>query len=135
MITKDNYEEIRERIMEQNLIFEPLVAPNQKSQEAIDKAIERKRNSGSGVETNIESMIVLVSKSRDVTEDYTYYQLQADYEMEIRLEQSRAIPTYRAVGADIPPIELGEILGMHEDPYSFDKMFKKNDRQKDNLSK
>ena len=134
LITKDNYEEIRERIMEQNLIFEPIVAPNKKSQDAIDKAIARKRDMGSNIETNIESMIVLVSKSREVTEDYTYYQLQADYEMELRLEQSRAIPTYRAVGADIDDIQLGQILSMHEDPYSFDKMFKKNDRTKDKTS-
>ena len=89
---------------------------------------------GSNIETNIESMIVLVSKSREVTEDYTYYQLQADYEMELRLEQSRAIPTYRAVGADIDDIQLGQILSMHEDPYSFEKMFKKNDRTKDKES-
>lgn len=135
LITSDNYEEIREMIMEQNLIFDPIVAPNKKSQDAIDKAIEKKRSMNSTTETNIESMIVLVSKSREVTEDYTYYQLQADYEMELRLEQSRAIPVYRAVGADIPNIELGEVLGMHEDPYSFDKMFKKNDRSKDDLSK
>ena len=131
LITRDNYEEIRTMIMEQNLIFEPIVAPNKKSQDIIDKAIERKRSSGSNVETNIESMIILVSKSRPVTEDYTYYQLQADYEMVLRLEQSRAIPTYRAVGADIDPIELGAILSIHEDPYSFEKMFRKNDRSKD----
>lgn len=131
LITRDNYEEIRAIIMEQNLIFEPIVAPNKKSQDIIDKAIERKRSSGSNVETNIESMIILVSKSRPVTEDYTYYQLQADYEMVLRLEQSRAIPTYRAVGADIDPIELGAILSIHEDPYSFEKMFRKNDRSKD----
>ena len=131
LITRDNYEEIRAMIMEQNLIFEPIVAPNKKSQDIIDRAIERKRGSGSNVETNIESMIILVSKSRPVTEDYTYYQLQADYEMVLRLEQSRAIPTYRAVGADIDPIELGAILSIHEDPYSFEKMFRKNDRSKD----
>ncbi len=131
LITRYNYEEIRTVIMEQNLIFEPIVAPNQKSQDAIDKAIERKKNSGSNVETNLESMIILVSKSRPVTEDYTYYQLQADYEMVLRLEQSRAIPTYRAVGADIDPIELGAILSIHDDPYSFEKMFRKNDRAKD----
>lgn len=131
LITRDNYEEIRAMIMEQNLIFEPIIAPNKKSQDIIDKAIERKRGLGSNVETNIESMIILVSKSRPVTEDYTYYQLQADYEMVLRLEQSRAIPTYRAVGADIDPIELGAILSIHEDPYSFEKMFRRNDRSKD----
>ena len=135
LITRDNYDEIREMIMEQNLIFNPLVAPNQKSQDIIDRAIERKKKIGSDVETNIESMIVLVSKSRKITEDYTYYQLQADYEMELRLEQSRAIPVYRAVGADIKDIPLGEVLSMHEDPYSFEKMFSKNDRSKDDLSK
>lgn len=131
LITRDNYEEVREMLMEQNLIFEPIIAPNEKSQRIIDKAIEHKKNMGGGTEINMESMIILVSKSRPVTEDYTYYQLQADYEMVVRLEQSRAITTYRAVGADIEPIELGAILSIHEDPYSFDKMFKKNDRAKD----
>ena len=132
LITRDNYEEIRELIMEQNLIFEPIIAPNQKSQDLIDKAIKRLSNSGSNVETNIESMLVLVSRHRDIDDDsYTYYRLRADYEMELRLEQSRAIPTYRAVGADIPPIELGEVLSMHQDQYSKDKLFKRNDRAKD----
>ena len=135
IINKHNYPQIREMIMEQNLIFEPIVAADKKSQQAIDKAIERKKSIGSTTETNIESMIVLVSKGRKIDEDYTFYQLQADYEMELRLEQSRAIPVYRAVGADIEPIVLAEVLSMHEDPYSFEKMFKKNDRKKDDLSK
>ena len=92
----------------------------------------RLANSGSDVETNIESMLVLVSRHRDINGlDYTYYRLRADYEMELRLEQSRAIPTYRAVGADVPSIELGEVLSMHSDPYSKDKLFKRNDRVKD----
>jgi hypothetical protein len=132
LITRDNFDEIRELIMEQNLIYEPIVAPNQKSQDIIDKAIMRLANSGSDVETNIESMLVLVSRHRDINGlDYTYYRLRADYEMELRLEQSRAIPTYRAVGADVPSIELGEVLSMHSDPYSKDKLFKRNDRVKD----
>ena len=132
LITRDNFDEIRELIMEQNLIYEPIVAPNQKSQDIIDKAIMRLANSGSDVETNIESMIILVSRHRDINGlDYTYYRLRADYEMELRLEQSRAIPTYRAVGADVPNIELGEVLSMHSDPYSKDKLFKRNDRVKD----
>lgn len=132
LITRDNFDEIRELIMEQNLIYEPIVAPNQKSQDIIDKAIMRLANSGSDVETNIESMLVLVSRHRDINGlDYTYYRLRADYEMELRLEQSRAIPTYRAVGADVPSIELGEVLSMHSDPYSKDKLFKRNDRTKD----
>ena len=116
-------------------IFIDLQNQVKRQKEAIDKAIERKKNVGSTTETNIESMIVLVSKGRKIDEDYTFYQLQADYEMELRLEQSRAIPVYRAVGADIEPIVLAEVLSMHEGPYSFDKMFKKNDRQQDNLSK
>lgn len=132
LITKDNYAEVRELIMEQNLIHEPIIAPNAKSQELIDKAIARLSASSSDVETNIESMLVLVSRHRNIDSDnYTYYRLRADYEMELRLEQSRAIPTYRAVGADVPSIELGEVLGMHEDQYSKDKLFKRNDRSKD----
>ena len=103
LITRNNYEAIREMIMEQNLIFEPIIAADERSQKVIDKAIERKRNITSNTETN--------------------------------MEQSRAIPVYRAVGADIEPIIYAEVLSMHEDPYSFDKMFKKNDRKKDDLSK
>ena len=132
LITRENYAEVRELIMEQNLFYDPIIAPNAKSQELIDKAIARMAKSSSDIETNIESMLVLVSRHRDInSDDYTYYKLRADYEMELRLEQSRAIPTYRAVGADIPPIELGEVLGMHTNPYSKDKLFKRNDRSKD----
>ena len=56
LITSDNYEEIREMIMEQNLIFDPIVAPNKKSQDAIDKAIEKKRSMNSTTEINIEAV-------------------------------------------------------------------------------
>lgn len=132
LITSENYEEIREMIMEQNLIFEPLIAPNEASQKAIDMAIAKLSKNKTGIEINWESIFALLTRTRNINDEtYTYYQMRADYSMELRLEQSRAIPTYRAVGADVKHIELGEVLDIHDNPYSFDKVFKRNDRGND----
>ena len=132
-INKDNYDEIREVVMRQNLIFEPLVAPDEFSQKLIDDAIAILNKKGSP--SDLEAMICAVCNSKGVSasemENYTYYQLRADFEMSQRLDYSRAIHVYRAQGATVDPPNIAEALSIHENPYGREKLFKRSDRKDD----
>lgn len=77
-INEENFYEFREIVMNSNLLFEPRVAPNLKSQEYIDKEIKKRFGDE---ETSLESLVAFVSVSlggADISH-YTYYRLRADY--------------------------------------------------------
>ena len=124
IIDRNNYDEVRSIIMEQNLFFDPIVAKTAKSQEIIDKGIERLRDGVPPVD--IEAMIVVVSLRKNIDiDELTYYQLRADYEIITKIESNRAIPLYRVNGADIELYNLTEELSIHKNPYGADVLFRK----------
>lgn len=126
IIDKNNYEEVRKVIMEQNLLFDPVVAKNERSQEIIDKAIEKLQ--GGKPPMDIEAMVVMVSLFKNINiNEMTYYQLRADYEMISKMEQNRAIPIYRVNGAEIDLNNLTEEMSIHKNPYGMDVLFRKRD--------
>lgn len=131
VINRDNYEEIRGIMMEQSLLHDPIVAKNEQSQKMIDKAIEKKmKNSANGKKTSVEAMLVLNSTTFPIDlETYTYYQLQAQYEILNRKENALAIHIYRSQGAKIDPIMLNEDLSIHDNPYSFEKLFRVDNKK------
>ena len=42
-----------------------------------------------------------------------------------RIETNRAIPIYRANGADVEPMNLTQELSIHKNPYGADVLFRK----------
>ena len=132
-LTRDNFDLYRDVVMRQNLLFEPLVAPNEFSQKTIDDAILKM--SRRAPETDLESMLALVSVVKGVSPEalqtYSYYQLRADYEISQRVEYNRFIHLYRSQGAKAEPLNLSAKLEMLENPYSFEKLFKKVDAVKE----
>lgn len=131
VINRDNYEEIREIMMEQSLLHDPLVGKNELSQKLIDKAIEKKaRSMSNGKKSSTEAMLVLNSTAFPIDlETYTFYQLQAQYEILNRKENALAVHIYRSQGAKIDPIMLNEDLSIHDNPYSFEKLFRVDNKQ------
>lgn len=132
-INRENYDVIRQNIMEMNLIHEPLIAPNEMSQKILDNAI-RSMNKGGG-KVDLESMIVYVCTYAKVSptslQEITYYQLRAQFEMCQRIQFSDAVHIYRSQGAKVELVNVAEKLSIHENPYSFDKLVKKVDAQKE----
>ena len=132
-LTRDNFDRYREVVMRQNLLFEPLVAPNEFSQKTIDDAILKM--SRRAPESDLETMLALVSVVKGISPEqfktYSYYQLRADYEISQRLEHNRFIHLYRSQGAKTEPVNLSAKLEMLENPYSFEKLFKKVDVAKE----
>ena len=130
IIDRDNYEEVRRVIMEQNILFDPIIGKSEAAQQAIDNAIARLKRGKTDLD--IESMFIAVSmfkKDIDINE-ITYYQLRADYEMLTRIEQNRIIPIYQVNGVKIEQTELSKPLSIHKNPYGMDVLFKKRDDNK-----
>lgn len=132
-IDRENYDIFRRNIMEMNLIHEPIIAPNELSQKLLDDAI-KSMNKGGG-KVDLESMIVYVCTYAKISpkdfEHMTYYQLRAQFEMCQRIQYSDAIHLYRSQGAKVEPLNIAEELSIHENPYSFDKLVKKVDKNKE----
>lgn len=132
-ITRDNYDTIREVIMRQNLIFEPLIVEDAYTQKIIDKAIKSKNRGGGAFD--FQSMLVYVCNRRNFTpqqlSSYTYYQLRCDNEMIQRMEYNDSIHHYRSQGAKVDSINVYKPMETLSNPYSWDKFFTKIDSSSD----
>ena len=132
MFYANNYDEWREIVKNQNLVYEPLIVEDERTQKDIDRAFARM---GSDEPTSLESIIAYVSCVKGVSPetfaDYTYYQLRVDYEMALRIDTVHASHHYLAQGGKGSVPTISSPLSLHDNPYSMDKIFKKVDRERD----
>ena len=82
-ITEDNFEEIRVCILEQNLIFEPIVPNTYKGAEVIRKAMQKlsERSEEVSFLAMVSAVSIYSGKSDAELMEYTYYRLLFDFEM------------------------------------------------------
>lgn len=122
ILNKNNFYEFRSIVMNQNLLYEPIVTPDLMSQKYID--IDMKRKFGND-EIDLESVVAFVSinTGKDVSE-YTYYRLKADSSMIQRIMNYQIIFNYKANGCteknggELQPPNLFEHLPIKDNPYS-----------------
>lgn len=120
-ITKFNYEQYREIVMEQNILFEPLTSPSAKGNEVIQNAIKVLNKNGASID--IVSVCSVVSTYKGVTDkelqDYTYYRLMYDFETINRINNNLIYAMFMAQGSKEAQLTyLGEGLDLHKNPYS-----------------
>ena len=121
VINKLNFNEFREIVMNQNLLYEPIIAPTKQAQ----KYIDAKLSNTNGVESDLEAIVAFVctnSMSADIN-NYTYYRLMADfYSLMKQLSRSDMI-CYSAGGMtqkNGKPLDIPNIidkLGINNNPY------------------
>ena len=132
-INRNNYDEIREIIMRQNLLHEPLIVEDEYSQEIIDNGIKA-MSKGNG-EFSFESMVSYVCCLKGIDskelDDYSYYRLRCDVEMLQRVETNRAIHIYRSQGAKATTINEFKGFECKKNPYSWEALFTKYDSRED----
>ncbi len=124
-LSYDNYDQFRDIVMRQNLIFEKKVYKNKHLQEWAEMALkERSKNS---IKVTTEDMITTVhaftGTSFEVIENYTIYQLKAVFERVSKIKDYDTSIQARLAGndkADVQPY-MGE-LNMFKNPY--DDLFK-----------
>lgn len=133
IINQHNYDAIREVIMRQNLMFEPLIVEDEYTQKIIDKAVKVRNKSGG--EFDFQSMLVYVCNKKQILpsqmKDYTYYQLRCDNEMFQRIDFNDSIHPYRAQGAKVDSMNTYKALETLSNPNSWDKFFVKADKKAD----
>lgn len=117
-IDRDNFYEYRDVIMQQNIMHEPRVAPNLRSQEEIDKALKQRFSDS---ETSLESMVAIADIG---FEDITYYRLYVEFTSKIRKLDYIGAVIYRANGCkmegdkEIPIPNLSEPFSFKNNPYN-----------------
>ena len=133
VINQHNYDAIREVIMRQNLMFEPLLVEDAYTQKVIDKAVKVRNKSGG--DFDFQSMLVYVCNRKQILpsqmKNYTYYQLRCDNEMFQRIDFNDSIHPYRAQGAKVDSINTYKALETLSNPNSWDKFFVKQDKKAD----
>ena len=128
ILDKDNFYEFREIVMEQNLLYEPLIVRNLDAQEMID--IDLKRKYGDE-EMDLESLVAFVSThiNKDI-KDYTYYRLKADFTSLMMENNYNLTAIYRANGCttknggNLPMPNILAPLSINKNPY--DGLFKES---------
>ena len=132
-VTCQNFDRIKEVIMRQNLLYEPIVVEDENTQTFINQHFERLN--ATGEESDLESMLAYVSNIKGISPEtfktYSYYQLRVDFEMAQKIENNLYIHMYRTQGAKGEPINITSKLNVHKSPYSLDNIFNKVDEQKE----
>lgn len=119
-ITKFNYEQYRELVMEQNILFEPLTSPSEKGNEVIQNAI--RVLSKNGVSMDLMSVCSAVSTYKGVSDEelqeYTYYRLMYDFETINRINNNLIYAMFMAQGSKEAKLTyLGENVDLNKNPY------------------
>ena len=119
-ITKFNYEQYRELVMEQNILFEPLTSPNERGNEVIQNAI--RVLSQNGVSMDLMSVCSAVSTYKGVSDEelqeYTYYRLMYDFETINRINNNLIYAMFMAQGSKEAKLTyLGENVDLNKNPY------------------
>ena len=120
IVDRDNFYKYRDIVMQQNLIFEPLISPSKQAQ----KYIDAKLNPIGGEKMDFEALLVYTSINTglDYT-DCTYYKLKADFEMLMRSENKTHTVIYKANGCtdngkSIKMPNVFKELNIGENPYT-----------------
>lgn len=119
IIHSGNYDQLREIIMKQNLLFEPKVWKDPLVAQYAKMVLEtRSKNS---VKMTIEDMVTTVAmfsgKSYEEISEFTIYQLKASFDRVDKLKSYDTTVAFKCVGVDVLLGHYAEQLNMFEDPY------------------
>jgi hypothetical protein len=118
-IDRDNYDEIREIILRQNLIFTPPVYKNKLVQEWAELALQARAQSS--LKITIEDMITTIVACNgmdiNVLADYTIYQIKSIFQRVLKLKNYDATVLFKTVDGKINIDHFAEEIDMFKSPY------------------
>lgn len=121
LIDRNNYDEVRKVIMEQNLIFEPKVFKSKIAQEWAERVLQTRARSA--VNITIEDMVttvaVLSGKHYWDLENYSYYQLKAEFSRinKIKNYETNSMLLGNPYASDVKLDHYAENMEMFKSPY------------------
>lgn len=118
-ISNKNYDELRQIVMKQNLMFEQKVFKDKIVQEWANKVIEAKSKNSAKITT--EDIITTVSVYKgidyDKLKDYTIYQLYADFYRVRKIKKHESDIIFRSVSDKVTIEDFAEEIQMFKNPY------------------
>lgn len=133
IVDADNYEEIRNTVLRQNLLFEPKVYKSKMMQEWAEKVLEaRSKNSANiTMEDMITTVACLSGKHYWDLEKYSIYQLKCEFQRWNKIKQYDTTSILYAnpyAASEVKLDHFAEYLDMYADPYA--DLFKSKDSLK-----
>lgn len=129
VLCNDNYDQFRDVVMKQNLIYESKVFKSKAVKEWADKVLAaRAKNS---VDMTMEDMVsvihVFTGNPYEKIAEYTIYQLQHTFQRIMKVEDYHKAIQYMCAGdTDTKPSPFMEKINLYKNPY--DDVFKKKDK-------
>lgn len=139
IVDVSNYEEIRETVLRQNIIFEPKIYKDPLMQQWAEKALKARQKNAANItlEDKISTVEAFGNKTYDQLMNYTMYQLEASFrrickgkEFDMNFQARLHTPTETNVEQNVE--HFAEYIDMYENPY--DSLFKSKDKLK-NINK
>ncbi|MEX3710878.1 hypothetical protein ABFV99_00590 [Cytobacillus horneckiae] len=132
-VTPDNYEDIRKIVLHQNIIFEPKVYKNKMMQEWAEKVLEARSKNSANIdfEDMITTIAALSGKHYKDLEEYTVYQLRAEFARWNKIKEYDSTSILYAnphIASEIKLDHFAEMLDLYKDPYA--DVFKSNNTSK-----
>lgn len=122
LVNRDNYDELREIVMHQNLIFTPKVFKNKITQMWAEKVLKAHAKNAANIDSEaiITTISVLSGKSYEELSNYSYYQIRATFDRICKLKNfdATSIMFANPYAKDIKQDHFAETIEMHKDPYA-----------------
>jgi hypothetical protein len=129
-INRNNYDTVRQVIMQQNLMFEQKVYKDKLVQEWANKVIQARAKSS--IKMEFEDMVSTVSvftgKHYWDLAEYTIYQLKSDFNRISKFKDYDASVLFRTASSDVKINHFAEDIDLFKNPY--DDLFKSKDKLK-----
>lgn len=129
LIDKFNYDNLRQIIMRQNLMFEQKVYKDKIVQAYMHKVFEAKAKSGIKLEfeDKISTVSVFTGKHYWDLEEYTIYQLEVDFNRVSKFKNYDTSVAARVAGSDNKIEHFAENVDLFKNPYDLSSFTKSKD--------
>ena len=128
----ENYDEIRNTIFNQNILFEPKVYKDPLMQQWANKVLEARSKNAANItmEDMVTTVAVISGKHYWDLEKYSIYQLKSEFQRinKIKAYDTTSIMFANPYATDIKLDHFAEYLDMYADPYQ--DLFKSKDKLK-----
>jgi hypothetical protein len=130
IISSSNYEEIRDIILNQNILFEPKIYKDPLMASWASKVLKAREKNAANI--TLEDMITTVSvvscKHYWDLENYSIYQLKAEFNRitKIKMYDTKSIQLANPYASEIKLEHFAEFLDLYQDPYA--DIFKSKDK-------
>lgn len=129
IINKENYDEIRNIIMKQNVLLQPKTFKNKLVQEWANKILESKSKNSIKIsfEDKVNTIHVITGIPYSLLAEQTIYQIEFDFERILKLKSYESDVSFKCAGAESVNINhFAESFNLYESPY--DKLFVNNNK-------